>query len=459
MLNPLFPADNDQNDRKTEPKPASGQLRGAHRFTNRIEPLRNLKPKRSDANPAANLIRKKIDALFEREPSARKEIAEVKHEDAFSKHQKFMLELSKSGKGLAEIQTEWHNYYVALPDEEKHEVWREFYEHNGKESHYQTYAAKHHKPAEAEKSSETHKPEPEHQPAHSSIAESAVNPNDSGVFVSEHTLEYEDMPQRHRTRSDLRRQIVGRVNAGGKLRARHHLQSLLFGIGMGAIVVIITLFSFFNEYIIAPFIQPSRDASATPLIVGNGSCTPSTTPEVIIPKINVEIPLNFSVSTTNEDQIENALEDGVVHYPTTVLPGQKGNTAFFGHSSNNIFNPGHYKFAFALLHDIVPGDTFYLTYGGACYAYQVFQKQIVDPSDVAVLNNVPNYVATATLITCDPPGTSLHRLVVWGTQVSPNPSANTTGTNTSTTLTNATQLPSNGPSLWSRFIHGLFGWL
>ena len=188
------------------------------------------------------------------------------------------------------------------------------------------------------------------------------------------------------------------------------------------IVLIIFLFGFFNEVIIAPFIQPSRTAAATPLIVSSDSVAPTTTPEVIIPKINVEIPVNYSETSTNEADIENALENGVVHYPTTALPGQTGNAAFFGHSSNNIFNKGKYKFAFVLLHTLVPGDTFYLTYNGKVYVYKVISRTIVDPSNVGVLGPVPGQTATATLITCDPPGTSLHRLIVVGQQISPDPS-------------------------------------
>ncbi|HYH35891.1 MAG TPA: hypothetical protein VD706_00095, partial [Candidatus Saccharimonadales bacterium] len=62
--------------------------------------------------------------------------------------------------------------------------------------------------------------------------------------------------------------------------------------------------------------------------------------------------------------------------------------------------------------------------------------------------------ATATLITCDPPGTSLRRLVVVGQQISPDPSGNTqaaipdTGGQSGTD----TNLPGNGPTLWGRFI-------
>src|SRR5581483_4435147 len=161
--------------------------------------------------------------------------------------------------------------------------------------------------------------------------------------------------------------IRDNVTAGGKLQAKHHVQSLLFGLGMGSLVLFIFLFGFFNEVLIAPFIQPSRTAAATPVIVANNDVAATSTPEVIIPKINVEIPVNYTETSTDENTIESDLQDGVVHYPTTVLPGQTGNTAFFGHSSNNIFNRGKYKFAFVLLHTLVNGDTFYLSYNGKMY--------------------------------------------------------------------------------------------
>lgn len=148
----------------------------------------------------------------------------------------------------------------------------------------------------------------------------------------------------------------------------------------------------------------------------------------------------------------------MVHYPTTVMPGQIGNTAFFGHSSNNIFNPGKYKFAFVLLHTLVNGDTFYLTYNNTVYVYKVISTNIVDPSDVGVLGPVPGQTATATLITCDPPGTSLHRLIVVGQQISPNPSGNAVVTAAAPTSGAApTTLPGNGPTLWSRFIQTTVG--
>jgi LPXTG-site transpeptidase (sortase) family protein len=447
MLNPLFPNENDEDADKQGYTPAH-QLNSALRHGKTIEPLHD------DLNPAANLIRTKIANLYAQEPTAKQELAEVKATAHLSKHQKFMRDLSTSGKGLAEIQTEWHVYYASLSDKEKHEVWQEFYDTNRRD-----------KKAEEQASTLPEHKQPEHEPVaeHKLEYEAMVEP-DKGktAVVSVHEHEPLKEPRKHaddRSAVEIKRDIRKHASSRGKLRAKHHLQSLLFGLGIGTLVVIITLFSFFNEYIIAPFIQPSREVGATPLIIGTDSVAPTATPEVIIPKINVEIPLvGFDLNSTDENQVENDLEDGVVHYPTTVLPGQKGNTAFFGHSSNNIFNPGHYKFAFALLHDLVPGDTFYLTYNDTVYAYQVYDKQIVSPNDVAVLDNVPGKVATATLITCDPPGTSLNRLVVWGEQVSPDPNVNGNGNNTSTSISSSTQLPNNGPSLWSRMIHAISSW-
>ena len=357
-----------------------------------------------DAKNAADLVRQKVARLYASEPDALHELAEA--EEAArprSKHQQFMYQLSTSGKGLAAIQTEWHEYYQQLPAGEKHQVWQEFYASQSSVTGQQPSAA---------------------SPTASPIAGAVAKAQDAQALAEHKHQAASPKPRKlrdARSREDVQAAISHKVSAGGKLQPKHHLQSLLFGLSMGAVVIIIFLFGFFNEVVIAPFIQPSRVAADTPLIISSGSVPTTSTPEVIIPKINVQIPVNYNETSTNENDIENDLEDGVVHYPTTVLPGQAGNAAFFGHSSNNIFNPGKYKFAFVLLHTLVPGDTFYLTYNSKVYVYKVISRTIVDPSDVGVLGPVPGVAATATLITCDPPGTSLHRLIVVGQQISLDP--------------------------------------
>lgn len=409
--------------------------------------------KNTSEQPAVELIRAKLARIYADEPNAQQELAEAEAEPSkeLSKHQKFMLELQNSGKSIAAIQTDWHNYYQSLTDAEKREVWQEFYSAQASVTSHPSVA----KPAASKPASSANEPA------------SGTSEKASGVVVSEH-LPPETAPKtpakRRRARpkrlaairkpTEIRDSVMAKMAAREQLakknlRAKHNLQSLAFGLATGVVVLLIFMFSFFNENFIAPFIHPGQ-ASATPIILDPSAVSPTAQPEIIIPKINVEIPLVFSVQSTNEADIETSLENGVVHYPTTVLPGQKGNTAYFGHSSNNIFSPGNYKFAFVLLHELVPGDIFYITYGKTVYVYKVYDKQIVSPSDVAVLNDVPGHTATATLITCDPPGTSLNRLVVWGDQISPDPTNNTGASASTTTASAPKAIAGNGPSLWSR---------
>jgi LPXTG-site transpeptidase (sortase) family protein len=423
--NPLFP-----NASEPEPNPGDGYMMSNKGKT--IQPLSNNEKAAISANPAADLIRQKLERLYANEPDPFAEEREAEIVRHRTKHQEFMHQLSTSGKGLAEIQTEWHNYYVSLPDNEKHQVWQEFYENN------QT------------------QPQPAERPSipTDKAREVLTNPSRGPVVGDYATQSLPDKRPPGIIRQHIRRQVAKQADKMSP-NARQNIKSLLFGLSTGAIVLIIFLFGFFNEVIIAPFIQPGR-AGATPIIVNSDSVDAST-PSIIIPKINVQIPVVYNVASNDENVIENALESGVVHYPTTVKPGEKGNAAFFGHSSNNIFNKGKYKFAFVLLHKLQKGDTFYLTYNNKVYGYTVIDRKIVDPSEVGVLNDVPGETATATLITCDPPGTSLHRLVVVGRQVTPDPTANTAAANAgSTTQTSTTQLPGNGPTLWTRLWRSVF---
>jgi LPXTG-site transpeptidase (sortase) family protein len=400
----------------------------------------------TERNAAADVIRQKIEQIYAaEEPAATEELAEAEVITPRSKHQQFMHDLASSGKSLADIQTAWHNYYISLSDAEKHQVWQEFYAGNG--------------PSQPQL-------QPQTLPAVRNTIPLAPR---QATTASAHYRAAQKLPPtpkpkrtkpKHAT-SAAGQKLIKNIQTRRKLEAKHHLQSLVFGLSMGMLVIFIFLFGFFNEFIIAPLIQPSRHASATPLILSSDGVAPTPNPEVIIPKINVELPVDFSQTSTDENTIENALENGVVHYPTTAMPGQNGNTAFFGHSSNNIFNKGKYKFAFVLLHELVVGDTFYITNGGKVYVYKVISKTVVEPTDVGVLGPVPGQTATATLITCDPPGTSAHRLIVVGQQISPDAGGNAASTATApatagTASPASAKLPGNGPTLLSRMWHAIF---
>jgi LPXTG-site transpeptidase (sortase) family protein len=380
--------------------------------------------------PVLSLIRKKLTNIYSDEPLAKDELQEIKSSNiGLSKHQEFILNLSISGKSLADIQTEWHRYYIELPDNQKRIVWNEFYELSGPSSQY------------------FHKVSQQIQATRSGLN----TPNSTKVIVAEHSHSTSE-PTRKKIKS-LPKKLTNRITSGGKLKAKHHIQSLFFGLSLGTFVIFIFMFGFFNEVIIAPFVQPSRNVTSIPIILSTGSIAVSSDPNIIIPKINLEIPVDYTQTSTDQSIIEGALNNGIVHYPSTAYPGEIGNSAFFGHSSNNIFNPGKYKFAFVLLHTLVPGDTFYLVYQMKTYVYQVFDKKIVSPNDIAVLGNVDGKSATVTLITCDPPGTSINRLVIWGQQISPDPIANSNPNTSIASANSATTLPGNGPSLWTRLVH------
>jgi LPXTG-site transpeptidase (sortase) family protein len=378
-------------------------------------------------NASVEIIRQKVSNIYDQEPNWQAELDETNEIHHRSKHQQFMYHLSTTGKDMATIQTEWHKYYSGLSDREKFQVWQEFYDS-------QALLTRHHQATPGGQAMATVLAEHKHQAATSRQRQSLAKNNQPRATIKD------------------------RLTGGGQLNAKHNLQSLLFGLGVGFVVVFIFLFSFFNEVFIAPFIQPSRSSPSTPIILSDSGVAPTTNPEVIIPKINVEIPVNYTVTSTDENVIESDLQDGVVHFPTTVEPGQTGNAAFFGHSSNNIFNQGNYKFAFVLLHTLVNGDTFYLTYNDKLYVYKVISKTVVSPSDIAVLGPVAGQTATATLITCDPPGTSINRLIVVGQQISPDPTTDSAPPiDTASYITTPTKLPGNGPSLWTKFITTITG--
>jgi len=150
-----------------------------------------------------------------------------------------------------------------------------------------------------------------------------------------------------------------------------------------------------------------------------------TTPDnrIIIPAIGQNIPIK-EVSAKNlveenwqalEDDIQEELRDGVVRYPGTATPGQRGNVFITGHSSYYLWNPGRYKDVFALLHNVDVGDRITVFYNQKEYIYEVEEKKTVSPEDVDVLKQTTD--KRLTLMTCTPIGTALNRLILIAKQV------------------------------------------
>ena len=390
---------------------------------------------------AANMIRGKIQSLHNDKAPLEKPTSHHEHFLQAIKH----LDPKASAQ---EKQAAWQQYYDQLSDAEKHEIWR---------AHaHQAEAPTHHphsKPQKLDKhnkygtfslpgeSTETQpKAETHHQPAH-------VETSSQAVADTTET----DSPQPE-TVADLKSQIAKKVGTHAKkVKDSHHFKPLLTAFAVGAAFLLIN----YNQIVVAQvrqFISPGSTIS-TPIIVDpNEALAVGDESRIIIPKINVDVPVVYDVTTYDEQAIQNALERGVVHYGTTPVPGQPGNNVIVGHSSNNFFNSGKYKFAFVLLDRLEVGDTFILHYQGTRYVYRVSNKQIIEPNDFSVIQ--PTAVPTTTLITCTPPGTSWRRLVVQAEQISPEPTAQTPAErNPLPAEAQPDIVPGNAPSLWQRILN------
>ena len=176
---------------------------------------------------------------------------------------------------------------------------------------------------------------------------------------------------------------------------------------------------------------------------------------ITIESAGVDAPVIYNVDTVDETAFQLALRGGVVHYPGTSLPGKPGNAVIFGHSSGQVWAAGDYKFVFAHLEELDNKDRIVLEHKGVRYVYRVFNKKVVPPSDISVLNQIEDN-NILTLITCTPVGTNTNRLIVVAEQISPTIKSLTRETQKTTPATEIATLPSeHSPSLWES-IRSLF---
>jgi len=221
----------------------------------------------------------------------------------------------------------------------------------------------------------------------------------------------------------LRRDLIKKIGAGADRAVKsRHFKPILAGV----IIVLLLGFIQYNQLFSAAvrgLVSPGSQ-NISSLIIADGSYQPvNANPTVLIPKINVKAPIIFGLDDLSESSSQRALEHGVIHFPVAganSVPGQNGNTVILGHSSSDIFNGGQFKFIFVQLNRMSVGDLFYVDYGGKRYSYEVTEKRMVAPGQLEALN-MGVAAPFATLVTCDPPGTTWSRLLVIAQQISPSP--------------------------------------
>jgi LPXTG-site transpeptidase (sortase) family protein len=128
-----------------------------------------------------------------------------------------------------------------------------------------------------------------------------------------------------------------------------------------------------------------------------------------IPSLNIT---NAKVRVGGTD-----LNQSLIHYPGTGLPGQLGSPVLFGHSVLRQFynpsenNPRRYTSIFSKIMLLERGEKIYLTHDNVKYTYIVQSKTEVKPDDTFILAQRYD-VRQLKLVTCTPEGTTLRRGVV-----------------------------------------------
>lgn len=251
---------------------------------------------------------------------------------------------------------------------------------------------------------------------------------------------------------DMRQELKAKVHESAtKIKKSRHFLPIISGL----IVVLLFIFLQYNSFIVSnvmAYVSPGNIDPQNIVIDPNADTVVGPEPKLIIPKINVDVPVIYDVGNDYNSQM-TAMAKGVAQFAipgASSHPGQIGNTVIAGHSSNDLFDGGDYKFIFAQLDKLNVGDTIYANYNSVRYTYIVSKKQVVSPNDVSSLV-YPTIKPILTLLTCTPIGTALNRLLITAEQVSPDPSNSTTAPTSSNTTTES--IPGNTPS----FIERLFG--
>ena len=387
------------------------------------DPRGNVQPPKRDAtaaqSAAADIARSQLDSIYS-SPTG-------------TPQSQPQTQLTQTGSGLpatykrthAPASTtqaeEWHKY---------HSAWQEYYQKYYE--HYYVGAV---------------------EQVHKAYNAQASTSNQSANTINDLPPPDNDTVSQQDALRELRSQLLSKVRTGGKkFRKSRHFVPLT------AALVVLIVFGFlqYNRVIIAnvqAYVTPGDIDPQNIVVDPNASLQVESDPLLIIPKINVNVPIVWDTKPDNASQMK-AMEDGVAYFGipgANSKPGQVGNTVLSGHSSNDFIDGGSYKFVFALLDRLKDGDVFYIHYEGLRYTYTVTRTEVVKPTDVGALVYETDK-PIVTLITCTPLGTALNRLLITAEQVSPDPSGASQAPSTSTGQ-NEAAMPGNSPT----FVERIFG--
>ena len=128
-----------------------------------------------------------------------------------------------------------------------------------------------------------------------------------------------------------------------------------------------------------------------------------------IPKVEVSAPLIF---VEYIDEVHKTLDKGVVHFPDSVLPGEKGQTIILGHSAPPNWPDINYDNVFSRLNELEGEDEIFVYFNHQKYNYSVIKKIFLERGEEIPENTLTNSDNMLILISCWPPGKDIKRIAV-----------------------------------------------
>lgn len=338
------------------------------------------------------------------------------------------------------------------------DAWRKY--HTAWQNYYQKYYSDYYSKAareyiQGEKLKEERAKRDNERLALDSTVKSTASAPQKQMITS---TDREIIPERAEVEETLREKIKRKASdAAHKTRRHRHFVPIIAGIA----VVLFILFLQYNRLIFAPimaYVSPGNTTDdGITAIDPTITTAPGPEPKLIIPKLNIDVPVHFGISNDTAT-VMDAMNNGVAQFAipgANAMPGEVGNLVITGHSAGDIYSNNQYKFIFSGLERLQAGDTIYINYQSKRYTYSVTKLDVVEPSDVQALVYSTNK-PMLTLITCTPLGTSRYRLLVTAEQVDPVPEASAATEDPGDIPEGLTEvMPSNSPS----FFRKIWNWL
>ena len=133
--------------------------------------------------------------------------------------------------------------------------------------------------------------------------------------------------------------------------------------------------------------------------------------QVDIPVLNLQAPI-IVLETKDSNLLHQALDRGVVLYPGSALPGEKGIMVLLGHSAPSGWPDINYDRVFSEIIKLEKEDKININFHHYRYPYRVIDKHIfslAQEEEFFAQNTSRNLLV---LSTCYPPGKDLQRFII-----------------------------------------------